>query len=104
MRYSMLPTCESPPDTFPTCVIYFNQHIYYLCTSQESHLLDVRLRTLFPSLQRGKREAEAVEQFHWDFSKEEREDLDEAARQCVFFLKEETEWEQSREIYWKEEG
>lgn len=45
-----------------------------------------------------------MDQFHWDFSKEEREDLDEAARQCVIFLSEETEWEQSRETYWKEKG
>jgi hypothetical protein len=45
-----------------------------------------------------------MDQFHWDFSKEEREMLDEAGRQSVIFLKEESIWEQSREAYWKENG
>lgn len=106
MRYTVLSTCE--------CQLYiprfeyslsFEQHIYYLCcTAEESHLLPARLRAFFPGLSQNDSDSLLGEQFHWDFTDQERENLNEAGRQTVEFLKEEAGWEENRETFWKENG
>jgi hypothetical protein len=75
-----------------------------LASANEAHPLPLRLKEFFPGLPRKPGENAPSEQFHWDFSEEELERLDEAGRQSVRFLKEEAEWEASREVYWNENG
>jgi len=79
-------------------------HIYYLCAAEESCLLPARLPTFFPGLPLKDGEPERTDQFHWDFTKEERVKLDEAGRQSVLFVKEESEWEKIFEANWKAKG